>query len=57
MNIQTNSTEMQAFIANLYKDGKKPCESFGMSWESLSKLEEQVPELTCKTLEKNNKTA
>lgn len=57
MNIQTNATEMKAFVANLYKDGRKPCERFGMSWESLSELENEVPELTCKTLDKNNKTA
>lgn len=55
--VQATAYDLTQFVANLYKDGNKPCERFGMSWESLTKLEEKVPELTCKQANKTCKTA
>ncbi|MDK9761647.1 hypothetical protein KI743_06515 [Vibrio sp. D420a] len=56
-NIQEKRDEVKSFVANLYMNGSSPAERFGMSWSSLSKLEDNVPELTCKTNHNDCKTA
>lgn len=38
--------KIKDFVESLYEDDKKPCEKFGMTWEELSSLEEEVPEIT-----------
>ena len=55
--IETSPEKIKAFIADLYKNGEQPCERFGMSWDSLSKLEKNVPELTCRTIFNDSRTA
>ena len=55
--VETSTKKIKAFVADLYANGKKPSERFGMSWDALSKLEEKVPELTCRTLHNDSKTA
>ncbi|WP_413113846.1 hypothetical protein [Thaumasiovibrio sp. DFM-14] len=45
---QGKASNAKAFVASLYANGKKPCERFGLTWESLSELERKVPSLTCK---------
>ncbi len=44
-----NECKVEEFANTFYKQGESAMESFGMSWETLSDLEEKVPELTCKT--------
>ncbi|MGF1762466.1 hypothetical protein [Aliivibrio kagoshimensis] len=56
-NIQTNRAELKEFVASLYADGKTPCEQFGVSWEQLSELEKDVPQITCKKTDDCCKTA
>lgn len=56
-NVQVSRDDLKKFVASLYDNGKKPCERFGLTWESLSTLEEKVPELTCKTPQNCCKTA
>lgn len=40
--MKQNKTEMEAFVEDLYKDGKKPCERFGLTWANLADLEEKL---------------
>ena len=40
--------KVEALAKELFKDGKDPSETFGFNWEMLSKLEKDVPELTCR---------
>jgi hypothetical protein len=40
--------EIKTLVAKLYADGKHPSETFGMSWEMLSQMENDHPEITCK---------
>ncbi|MGT3790967.1 hypothetical protein ACVTD8_16860 [Vibrio cholerae] len=56
-NVQVNRDELKAFVSSLYSDGKKPCERFGLTWDSLSALEQEVPELTCRLPQHDCKTA
>lgn len=56
-NIQTTTADINKFVASIYSTGKTASEHFDMTWNSLSKLEQQVPEITCKTLDRDNKTA
>ena len=55
--IETSPKKIKAFVANLHANGKKPSERFGMSWDALSKLEKEVPELTCRTLHNGSQIA
>lgn len=50
----TRSEDIKKFVKGLYKDGRSPCEHFGMTPKGLSKLERNVPELTCKTYKEDN---
>lgn len=56
-NVQVSRDELKKFVSNLYSNGKKPCERFGLTWDSLSTLEKNVPELTCKLPHNGCKTA
>lgn len=53
-NVRYSREHLNAFVDELYADGKKPCERFGMSWDELSKIEAENPALTCKTLAQEN---
>jgi len=55
--IQAKAADIKMFVAAMYKNGKTPSDSAGLSWESLSELEKKVPELTCKTLGQKRKLA
>ncbi|WP_445773422.1 hypothetical protein [Shewanella sp.] len=55
--IQMNRKEVQDFVLELFADGKTPSERFGMTWASLSQLERNIPELTCKVEPHSVKTA
>ena len=55
-NVQASVNDMQDFVASIYANGK-PCERFGMSWDSLSALEAEMPEVTTKQSEAKCKTA
>lgn len=44
--IKFDYEDVTSFVSSLYADNKKPCERFGMTWEELSSLEEEVPEIT-----------
>ncbi len=54
ISIETSPGKIKSFVGELYENGKKPCEKFGVTHKQLSDLEKNVPELTCKT-GKNNK--
>lgn len=47
-NVQVNASELKQFAAKAYANGKTPSERFGMTWEMLSELEQNNPQLTCK---------
>lgn len=34
--------DINQFVASIYADNKKPCESFNMSWSELSELDENI---------------
>ena len=55
--IKTSEKEIKAFISGLFADGKTPSEAFGTSWQQLSELEANHPEITIKTAAKTQKTA
>lgn len=55
--IQAKAADIKAFVAVMYENGKTPSGTAGMSWESLSELEKQIPELTYKTLGQKQKMA
>lgn len=55
--VKANSSNAKAFVASLYAGGKKPCEQFGLTWDSLSDLERKVPSITCKQQPEGCKTA
>ncbi|WP_157810313.1 hypothetical protein [Vibrio sp. HA2012] len=44
--VQADRSDIKKFVASLYENGKTPSERFGMTWNSLSQLEKDVPELT-----------
>ncbi|MEN2271869.1 hypothetical protein AAGF18_19795 [Vibrio diabolicus] len=56
-NVKTNRAEVKQFVTDLFAGGKTPSERFGMTWDTLSSLEHQVPELTCKSENNKCKTA
>ncbi len=56
-NVQVNRDELKTFVSSLYSNGKKPCERFGLTWDSLSTLEKKVPELTCRSPQNGCKSA
>ncbi|SJN60104.1 hypothetical protein VR7878_04008 [Vibrio ruber DSM 16370] len=47
----------KSFVASLYAGGKRPCERFGLSWDSLSRLERKIPSITCKSEDEGCKIA
>jgi len=38
----TSEEDITKFVESLYADGRTPCERFGMSWEMLGEIEEQL---------------
>jgi len=38
--IETDEQKIKEFVENLYAGGRKPCESFGVTWEQLGHLEQ-----------------
>ncbi|ELV7515875.1 hypothetical protein QMU85_000839 [Photobacterium damselae] len=46
--IQASTKDIKEFVDLIYSNNGKPCERFGMSWASLSALEEVDPYLTVK---------
>jgi len=54
---KAGTKKVKAFVAELYANGTKPSERFGMSWEALSNLEKKIPELTCRTTHNDSQTA
>lgn len=46
--VQLTTSELKQFAAQMYAEDKTPSERFGMTWEELSTLEKENPELTCK---------
>ena len=40
--IKSSSEQIKAFVESLHKDGKKPCERFGISWEELAELDKLI---------------
>jgi hypothetical protein len=49
--------EIKTLVGNLFANGKTPSETFGMSWEMLSKMENDHPKITCSAHDKKRQTA
>ena len=49
--------KVETLAKELFKDGKDPSETFGFNWEMLSKIENDLPEITCKHSETQCHTA
>ena len=41
--------EIKTLINDMFANDKSPSETFGMSWDMLSKIENDQPNLTCNT--------
>ncbi|CAM4044228.1 hypothetical protein [Vibrio neonatus] len=50
--IQVTKQKVNEILSNMYKNGKSPSERFGLTWDSLSELESNNPQLTYKTAHK-----
>lgn len=40
--IEVDEEDIKVFVKGLYKDGKTPCERFGMTWEVLGEIENKI---------------
>jgi hypothetical protein len=49
--------EIKTLISDLFANDKTPSETFDMSWDMLSNIENDQPALTCKTYGKECQTA
>ncbi|EIY8041237.1 hypothetical protein MNR05_001331 [Vibrio vulnificus] len=56
-NVQATRSDIKGFVEGLFSNGKSPSERFGVTWKQLSELEKQVPQLTCHSNDKCQKTA